>query len=155
MYQDSLSEYMVVAEQDGIVHLNAWLTVGTMIQAGSLIGNINSDDNLTLFIDTVISATDRAKIKESDTVEIALSGVMQSEFGVFTGEIISIANDRTQTEDGAVFYYVKIKTKETQLKDRKGNTINLTLGMLADSRIKYDETTWLKWAIEQIGVKFK
>ncbi|MDR1939608.1 MAG: HlyD family secretion protein [Clostridiales bacterium] len=155
MYKNSLAEYKVIAGQDGIVHLTAGLTIGTVLQAGILLGSISSPYNADLFFETVVSATDRAKIATDDSVEIVLNGVMQSEYGILTGKIIEIASDSTQTEDGAVFFRVKIKPDKTQLKDKKGNIINLTIGMLAESRIKYDETTWLKWAIEQIGVKFK
>jgi multidrug efflux pump subunit AcrA (membrane-fusion protein) len=155
MYADSLVEYKIIAEQDGIVNLSARLTVGTMIQAGALLGTISAADKSILYFDTVISATDRAKIAVGDTVEIAVSGIMQSEYGVLKGKVTEIASNSTQTENGQVFYRVKIKPDTTQLKDKKGNVVDLTTGMLAESRIKYDETTWLKWAIEQIGVKFR
>jgi multidrug efflux pump subunit AcrA (membrane-fusion protein) len=155
MYQDGLSEYKIIAEQDGSVHLSAGLTVGTVLQAGSLIGNISSSDNTALYLETIVGASDRAKIVVGDTAEIALSGVMQSEYGVLNGKIMDIDSDSTQTEDGAVIYRVTIKPERTLLKDKKGNVINLSIGMLAECRIKYDETTWLKWAVEQIGIKLR
>jgi multidrug efflux pump subunit AcrA (membrane-fusion protein) len=155
MYQNSLSEYYIKAEQKGIVHLTAGITIGTVIQAGSLLGNISSETSDDYYFETVLNAADKSKIKVGDGVEIAVGGVMQSEYGVLLGEVTAIDTDSTQTEDGQVFYRVKIKPEKTQLKDKSGNTIDITTGMLAESRIKYDETTWLKWAIEQIGIKFR
>lgn len=69
--------------------------------------------------------------------------------------MVSIDNDSTQTEDGQVYYRVRVLPDKTELTDKKGNTVRLTTGMIGECRIKYDETTWLKWAIEQIGVKFR
>lgn len=153
MYTDSLDAYTVRAGRDGIVHLNAGLTVGTVLQAGTLIGSISGNDASGLQFDTVVSATDRSKLTVGSLVEIALGGVLQAEYGVLTGKVTAIDNDSTQTEDGTVYYRVTVKPDKTSLTDRKGNTIDLTVGMLAEVRIKYDETTWLKWIVEQIGIK--
>ncbi|MDR3216686.1 MAG: HlyD family secretion protein [Clostridiaceae bacterium] len=155
MYEEGLTEYGVRAATAGAVHFNAAITVGTVLQAGSLIGSISSGDKESLYFETVISAVDRSKINAGDYAEIAVSGVLQSEFGIVRGKVVSIDNDSTQTENGEVFYKLKIKPDYTELSDKKGNTVRLSVGMVAESRIKYDETTWLKWAIEQIGIKFR
>jgi hypothetical protein len=75
---------------------------------------------------------------------------MQTEYGTFTGKVVSIDNDATQTEDGQVFYRVKIVSNSNELKDKHGNKIQLELGMIGECRIKYDETTYLNWMVEQI-----
>jgi multidrug efflux pump subunit AcrA (membrane-fusion protein) len=155
MYVNSLSEYTIKAAQDGVVHLSSGVTVGTVIQAGSLIGTISSANESDYYFETVISAADRARIKIDDYVETVVAGAIQSEFGVLKGKVVAIDTDSTQTQDGQVFYRVKIKPDTTVLKNKKGDEIKLKTGMLGESHIKYDETTWLKWIIEQIGVKFK
>lgn len=154
-YIDSLEQYKIKAQSSGVVHYTASYTVGTVLQAGSMIGSISSNQAEELYFETIVSATDRSKIAVSDNVEIALSGVVQSEFGVLKGKVIHIDNDSSQTEDGKVFYRVKIKPNDTVLNNKKGDKIYITIGMVAESRIKYDETTWLKWAIEQIGIKLR
>lgn len=155
MYKDSLSEYTVRAVGDGVVHLSAGITEGTVLSAGSLLGNIVSGKQENIYIDAVVSATERSKLAVGSEVEIAVSGASQTDFGVLKGKIAEIDNDSTQTEDGQVYYRVKILPEKTELTDKKGNCVRLTTGMLGECRIKYDETTWLKWAIEQIGVKFR
>ncbi|HEY8361616.1 MAG TPA: HlyD family efflux transporter periplasmic adaptor subunit [Tissierellaceae bacterium] len=154
-YIDSLEEYKIRAKSSGIVHYTAAYTVGTVLQAGSLIGSISSDQSDELYFETVISATDRSKIEISDSVEIALSGVLQSEYGVIKGKVVQIDNDSSQTEDGKVFYKVKIKPEKNFVENKRGNKIDIVIGMVAESRIKYDETTWLKWALEHIGIKLR
>ena len=48
----------------------------------------------------------------------------------------------------------KVIPDNTVLTDKGGNKINLQLGMLGECRIKYHETTWFNWIIEQIVGKF-
>lgn len=155
MYKDRLSEYVVRAKTSGVVHFSNILTVGTVLQAGSMLGIVSAKEEDKLYLETIVSAQDRSKIKVEDSVEIAIAGVLQNEYGVLSGKIIAIDNDSTQTEKGEVFYKVKIKAVRYELTDKKGNVVKIANGMLAECRIKYDETTWLKWAIGQIGVKFK
>lgn len=155
MYQEALSDFILKAEQSGVVHLIPGLTKGTVLQAGALLGSISSKDSSTYYFETIIPAFDRSKIKINNPVEIAIGGILQSEYGVLKGKVIAIDTDSTQTEKGEVFYRVKIKPDNLKLTDRRGNTINLTLGMIGESRIKYDETTWLIWIIEQIGIKLR
>ena len=154
-FEDSLSEYTIKSNINGIMHFSSALTEGTVIQAGSLLGTISSGNSDDLYFETVVSAFDRSKIELNSEVEISLTGVLQSEYGTLKGKVVHIDSDSIQTEEGEVYYKIILKSDETELKDKKGNIVNLTSGMVAESRIKYDETTWLKWAIEQIGVKFR
>ncbi len=150
MYKDSLSAYTIKALQHGIIHLTSGLTEGTVLQAGSLLGNITNSNKDDLYFNALISATERSKLSVGSPVEIAVSGAMQTEYGTLNGEVISIDNDVTQTEDGQAFYRVKIKSEEKELNDKQGHTVQLELGMIGECRIKYDETTYLIWIVEQI-----
>lgn len=154
-FLDALAEYKVKAATAGKVHFNSAISAGTVIQAGSMIGSISGDDKEEIYFETVISAIDRSKLSIDCDVEIALGGVMQSEFGVLKGKVTHIDNDSIQNEKGEIFYKLKVKPLITYLTNKKKQTVELTNGMVAECRVKYDETTWLKWAIEQIGVKFR
>lgn len=155
MYQNSLSAYTVKALQSGTIHLTAGLTEGTVLQAGSLLGSISDNDKENFYFNAIVSATERSKLSVGSQVEIAVSGAMQTEYGTLNGEIVSIDNDVTQTEDGQANYRVKIKSDSKELKDKHGHTVQLELGMIGECRIKYDETTYLNWMIEQIVGKLK
>lgn len=150
MYEKSLAAYTVRALQKGVIHLSAGITEGTVIQAGTLLGNITDGDSDKLYFNAVVSATERSKLEIGSSVEIAVSGAMQTEYGTLNGKIISIDYDSTQTEDGQVFYRVKIDTDKYELTDKAGHSVKLQLGMIGECRIKYDETTYLNWMIEQI-----
>ncbi|MDR3022103.1 MAG: biotin/lipoyl-binding protein, partial [Clostridiales bacterium] len=132
MYIASLTEYTVRAEIDGVVNLTAGLTVGTMLQAGTLLGSISSKDDSLLIFETTLSAQDRARVNVGDSVETMVAGVVQQEFGVLKGEVIHIDSDSTQTQDGQVYFRIRIRPNQTYLTDRKGNRVDLVSGMLAE-----------------------
>lgn len=155
MYQNSLSAYTVKALQSGIIHLTAGLTEGTVLQAGTLLGSISDNNKDNFYFNAIVSATERSKLSVGSQVEIAVSGAMQTEYGTLNGKIVSIDNDVTQTENGQAYYRVKIKSGSKELKDKHGHTVQLRLGMIGECRIKYDETTYLNWMIEQIVGKLK
>ena len=150
-----LEEFVVVAEICGVIHLTPGLTVGTMLQAGTLLGSISTDDYVDLLFEAIISSQDRAKIAVGDRVETAISGVMQQEFGIIVGEVIHIDSDATRTEDGQVFFRITIAPEQTYLTDRSGRRVDIVSGMVAESRVQYDETTWLVWVLEQVFGRFR
>lgn len=154
-YIDSLEDYKIKAETNGKVHFNTNLSSGMVLQAGTMIGSISGEDKELLYIDTIVDAANRSKLIVGSDVEIALSGIMQSEFGVLKGEVISIDNDSIQNDEGQVYYKLKIKPNSIVLSNKRNQEIELENGMVAECRIKYDETTWLNWALEQIGVKLR
>ena len=155
MYKDSLTEYKITAKIDGVIHLSAGLTVGTMLSQSVVLGTISSGDTENLYFDAGINAIDRSKIDVDSNVEIAVSGIAQTEYGTLKGNIVEIDKDSTQTEDGQIYYRIKVIPTETFLTDKNGNVIHITNGMPVECRIKYDETTWFNWLIEQIVGKTK
>ena len=51
---------------------------------------------------------------------------------------------------GNVFFKVKVKPNKTYLEDSKGEKVNLTLGMVAETRVKYEKISeilnlWFSW----------
>lgn len=49
---------------------------------------------------------------------------------------------------------MKVKPEKTYMKDKKDEQVNLTLGMVAETRVKYEKITNMKYFLEQIGIKF-
>ena len=153
MYKDSLSSFTITATRDGIIHLTSGLTIGTTLSQPTLLGSISSDDNL--IIQASLPSSDISKVNIDDEVDIALSGVNQSEFGVIKGKLIEIDNDISSDNNGNSFYMCKVKPSSTSLNNKKDKEINITNGMITECRIKYDDTSYFIWAIEQIGVKLR
>ena len=152
--EKGLNEYKIIATQDGKIHLNTAITKGMVLQAGNLLGSIsNNKDKLT--IDTMLSSTDRPRIKVGDEVSLAVAGLNQAEYGTVKGKVESIDEDATiDSQKGNVYFKAKIKPEKLFLTDKKGEKVNLTLGMVAETRVKYEKITYMKYFMEQIGIKF-
>ncbi|MGH0951290.1 HlyD family secretion protein [Bacillus mycoides] len=88
----SLEEYKIFATADGKFHLSNKITMGMVIQAGSLIGNL-AGENENLIIEVNIPAAERAKVQIKDDVEMVVAGLNQSEYGIIEGKVISITED--------------------------------------------------------------
>ncbi|MDY2632285.1 HlyD family efflux transporter periplasmic adaptor subunit [Clostridium sp.] len=147
-------QYKVVAQKTGVIHLNTPLTSGMVLQGGSLIGTITSKEE-ELIIETMLPSSDRPRIHVGDEVALAIGGLLQSEYGTIPGKVISIDEDATiDNEKGNVFFKVKVKPDKTYLEDSKGEKVNLTLGMVTETRVKYEKITYMKYILELIGIKF-
>lgn len=150
----STDEYKLYAQRSGIVHLNTPLKKGMVLQGGSLLGSISTTDE-DIIVEALIPSSDRPRIHENDEVSLAVGGLNQAEYGTLKGQVIAIDEDATiDNEKGNVFFKVKIKPERNYLTDKKGEKVNLTLGMVTETRVKYEKITYMKYFMEQIGIKF-
>ena len=103
----------------------------------------------------MLSSSDRPRIHEGDEVSLVIGGLNQAEYGTVPGKVISIDEDATlDNENGNVYFKVKVKPDVTYLEDSKGERVNLTIGMVTETRVKYEKITYMKYFLELIGVKF-
>ena len=125
-----------------------------VLQGGSQIGSI-AITNEELIVDALVPSIDRPRIHENDEVSLAVAGLNQAEYGTLNGKVVSIDGDATiNNENGNVYFKVKIKPEKNYLEDKKGEKVSLTLGMVTETRVKYEKITYMKYFIEQIGIKF-
>ena len=147
-------QYEVVAQKSGVIHLSTPLTSGMPLQGGSLIETITSKEE-ELIVETMLPSSDRPRIHVEDEVALAVGGLLQSEYGTIPGKVISIDEDATiDNEKGNVFFKVKVKPEKTYLEDSKGEKVNLTIGMVTETRVKYEKITYMKYILELVGIKF-
>lgn len=153
-YKNLLDEYIVRATQSGIIHLSTAIKPGMILQAGTAIGTISTNSPSDLTVETYISAQDRSKVSINQPAQIAVSGVLQNDYGILNGKIVAIDTDASVNQDkGAVFYKAEIKPSTTVLKNKNGQAISLQSGMVTQANIQYQDSTWFNWVLEQIGLK--
>jgi multidrug efflux pump subunit AcrA (membrane-fusion protein) len=153
-YNKLLEEYTVKATQSGVVHLSASITPGMILQAGTAIGTISTNAPSDMTIYAYISAQDRAKVSLNEEADIAISGVLQNDYGVLKGKVTAIDTDASVDQSkGTVYYKAEIKPDTTVLKNKSGQKINLESGMVTQSNIQYEDSTWFNWILEQMGLK--
>lgn len=150
----SKEEYKLYSPCDGIVHLNSEFKCGMVLQGGTLLGNIQNS-NEQLIIESLVPSSDRPRIKTGDEVYVIVGGLSQTEYGTLDGIVESIDEDATIDEkNGNAYFKVKIRPSQSYLEDKKGERVNLTPGMISETRVKYEKITYLKYYLEQIGIKF-
>ena len=153
-YEKSKEQYIVTAQSDGVVHLNTPLTVGMVIQSGNLIGTVNNKEE-NMIVETMLPSTDRPRIHVGDEVSLVVGGLNQAEYGTIPGNVVSIDEDATiDNENGNIYFKVKVKPDRIYLEDSKGERVNLTVGMVTETRVKYEKITYMKYFLELIGAKF-
>lgn len=146
------SEYNVLANTSGIVHMMNNYKSGMVVQAGSAIGSI-ANENDKYLVNAYLSVSDMPRTKVGDSVEIEVSGLMQSIYGTIPGEIQYIDSDMTSSQDGKETYFkAKIALDNAYLVSTKGNKVNISNGMSVEARIKYDEITYFNYVMEALGV---
>ena len=84
--EKSKEQYKVVAQKNGVVHLNTPLTSGMVLQGGNLIGTITSKEE-ELIIETMLPSSDRPRIHIGNEVSLAIGGLLQSEYGTIPGNV--------------------------------------------------------------------
>lgn len=149
----SAGEYKILAPKDGKLHLGISFTKGMVIQAGNLLGSITGKEE-ELMIETLLPSSERPRIHKGEEVAVVVAGLNQAEYGAIKGRVLSIDEDATiDNEKGNVYFKVKVKLDKTYLADKKGEKVNLTLGMVTETRVKYEKITYMKYFMEQIGIK--
>lgn len=148
------TEYSIKASNSGILHMMADYKEGMVVQAGNAVANI-TPENSDIVIETYISTADRARIKEGDTVQLAVDGLVQSIYGNVTGTVASIDSNLTSLESqngqSNPVFKIRIKPGSTYLVSSSGNKVNLINGMTLEARVTYDEVTYFNYVMEKLG----
>lgn len=149
-YNKIKKDYKVYASSDG------YLTYATDLKKGMVIGNDNLgtiSDSLTKensIVEVYVDASNKAYLKENMDVEMVVGGLSQTKYGALKGKVISVSNDSIVNENN-VLYKIQIKPSNIILK-QKNKEVELKNGMVVESRIKYEKTTWMNWCLKRIGI---
>lgn len=146
-YEKIKQQYFVYAETSGYLMYSTSIKAGTVID-NTVVGSISemvSDSNS--IIECYIPSEQRSFIENNQEIEMIVSGLSQSKYGTLLGKIESISDDVITDNEQNVYYVVKVKPTTTQLKDKK-----LVNGQVVEVRVKYEESTWLHWALKKVGI---
>ncbi|MBQ9899779.1 MAG: HlyD family efflux transporter periplasmic adaptor subunit [Acholeplasmatales bacterium] len=149
-YKKLLDDYKVFATESGYINYFSNIKCGIMVGTDA-IGTIS--ERLTesnAMIDLYVDATNMPFLKENMNVEMTVSGLPQSTYGLLRGKIIKISNDSV-VNDNNIFYIISVKPDDITLTN-KNKSIVLKNGMVVEARIKYESITWMKWILKKIGI---
>ena len=146
------SEYQVLANTSGIVHMINEYKEGMVVQAAGAIGSI-ANENDQYVVTAYLGVNDRPRVSPGDSVNIEVVGLAQNTYGNLKGKLISVDNDISTSQNGEQsFFKSKIEIETPYLISRKGNKVNISNGMSVEARIIYDELTYFDYLLESLGL---
>ena len=146
------SEYQVVANTSGIVHMINDYKDGMVVQAASAMGSI-ANENDEYIVSAYLGVSDRPRVSLGDDVNIEVVGLAQNTYGNLKGKLVSVDNDVSSSQDGKqTFFKSKIEIKTPYLISSKGNKVNISNGMSVEARIIYDELSYFDYFLESLGL---
>lgn len=146
------SEYQVLANTSGIVHMINEYKEGMVVQAAGAIGSI-ANENDQYVVTAYLGVNDRPRVSPGDSVNIEVVGLTQNTYGNLKGKLISVDNDISTSQNGEQsFFKSKIEIAPPYLISSKGNKVNISNGMSVEARIIYDELTYFDYLLESLGL---
>lgn len=150
--ENGQSEYQVLANTSGIVHMMNDYKEGMVVQAASAIGSI-ANENDDYVVTAYLSVNDRPRVSIGDDVNIEVVGLAQNNYGNLKGKLVSVDSDISSSQDGSqTFFKSKIEIETPYLISSKGNKVNISNGMSVEARIKYDELSYFDYLLESLGL---
>jgi len=152
--EEGQSDYIIVANTSGIVHMPINYSAGMVIQAGQIIGSIaQPHDNYLM--EVFIHAADIPRVEIGNPVDIAVPGLVESLYGTVSGMVTHIDSDITRSNNENInesFFRIYIQPDFLHLVSNSGRMFHLSNGTMIEARIQYDEITYFEYFLEFIGV---
>lgn len=153
------NEYVITANESGKIHMSTSYKEGMVVQAASAIGSIASEQDKYI-VQAYINASDMPRINIGDKVDIVVSGLSQTVYGTISGHVAKIDSDITtsQSEDGSSFnsyFKAEVKLDNKYLISKNGDKVNISNGMVVETRIQYDKVTYFEYLLDALGVLTK
>lgn len=143
----------IKAPCDGIVNMLADIKIGDFIQNGTQIASIVPEDDLNYIIETYIDSKSFGEIKDGQDVIIELVSLPGREYGYLKSNLNNISVDaKVSQEKGTSYYTAKSPINKTTLNNKKGESIDIKNGMLAEVRILNRRVSYFRYFLEKISI---
>lgn len=155
LYLKQKESLIIYSPNEGTIHYLSQVQIGLPVQQSQVIAEVSDKKVESLIIESYVDATDISKISLNDKVHVAISGVNTVKYGTLIGKVTSIDSGTiTQESDTGimVLYRIEVSIEKFELRN-KNNTISLMSSMPIETRIVYEEETYLEWILEMINFK--
>ena len=143
----------IKANASGYFYLQQEIKYGMYIQEGMSIGKIYPEKNTKYYAELYVDNADVAKLKEGQVVKFEIAAYPSSEYGYFTGKIISIPKDITVDQgNGSAYYLVEVECDLMSVKNDSGDEATLMNGMAYQAKIVVDEENVLRYLLRKIDL---
>lgn len=143
----------IKANMSGYFYLQQDVKHGMYIQEGMSIGKIYPEKDTKYYGELYVDNTDVAKLAVGQAVKFEIAAYPSSEYGYFTGKVISISKDITIDQgNGNAYYLVEVSCDSVSVKNENGNEATLMNGMACQAKIVVDEENVLKYLLQKIDL---
>lgn len=148
--------YEVKATTSGVLHMLGNYKSGMVVQTTTTVATI-TPENSQRFLEAYVSTSDMARMHEGDSVQVVVDGLSQNVYGTISGMVSRIDSNVTTQEssDGSASqaFKVMIVLNQDYVLSREGDKVDITNGMTAVARIRYDKVTYFNYVLEKLGIK--
>ncbi|KAA0961997.1 HlyD family efflux transporter periplasmic adaptor subunit [Microbacterium sp. ANT_H45B] len=154
------SAYTVTAGQAGEVYLDARVTTGSVISAGTPIGTISSTEN-GIKLDTYLSVTDRQFVDVGDEARVTVSGLPATDYGNATGKVVAIDSDVTtvaaegagDSSPSSSYFVAQVEIEHPYITSNANGKHQLVNGTAVEVSLTYNKTTYFEYFLHLLGLK--
>jgi adhesin transport system membrane fusion protein len=126
------------------LHFN---TVGGVVQPGQDIAEIVPTDD-TLLVEAKIKPSDVAFVHPGQAAVVKLTAYDFSIYGGLDASLVQISADTILDDQGNSFYRIRVRTDETELRDKDGEPLPIIAGMVAEVDIVTGKKTVLEYLLK-------
>ncbi len=149
---DSLNRTVIRAPMEGVVKTLHVTTLGGVLGPGQSVAEIVPSED-RLIIEAKLSITDIGYVKVGQSAAIRLMGRESSVYGKIDGSVIHVAPDSTASQDGRVYYLVRVESQQDHFTSGDA-TYQLFPGMAVMVHIHTGKRTVLHYIIEPFAARF-
>ena len=139
--------------RSGIINMTSNIKVGDYLQGGVQIASIVPKEDSKFNVEVYINNQNFGEIKEGQDVVIELASLPGSEYGYINSTLENISVDaKVSQKEGTSYYTATCSIDETTLKNKKGESIDIKNGMLAQVRVVNRKVSYLRYFLEKIDI---
>ena len=141
--KDRVARTEVLSPVRGTVKQLNFNTVGGVVQPGENIAEIVPIDD-TLLVEAKIKPSDVAFVHPGQAAVVKLTAYDFSIYGGLDASLVQISADTILDDQGNSFYRIRVRTDETELRDKDGEPLPIIAGMVAEVDIVTGKKTVLE-----------
>lgn len=147
--RDRVSRTALRAPVRGTVNRVNISNVGGVVQPGMTMAEIVPLDD-SLLIEAQVNPRDVAFVRVGAPASVKITAYDYLRYGDLDASVERIGADALQTNDGAPFFQVMLRTADTSLSDAAGDPLNISPGMVASIDIQSGRKTVLEYLIQPV-----
>ncbi|MBL1231075.1 HlyD family efflux transporter periplasmic adaptor subunit [Enterococcus sp. BWB1-3] len=150
--QNDIDVNTITSTKDGIVNILNEINKGDILSGNANVMQLVPRKD-KYFIQASIPENEIAKVKEGMAVKCKFNSIPYQEYGKISGKIVQISEAFFQNEEKSTNYYIaEVEIEVENLKNKKGDLLEIKAGMLAEIEIITGNESGLEWILKKINL---